>query len=63
MSVGSDCPTGKIQYATKAAAIRAVGPLRGRRGRSLNAFRCSWCTCWHTGNKGGDTAKGRRRRR
>jgi hypothetical protein len=60
--VGSDCPDGKRQYATKSDAIRSAASLRDRRGRSANAFRCRWCECWHVGNKGGDTSKGRRRR-
>ena len=63
-SAGSDCPKGKTQYATKAIAQRAALSIRhkGPRGRTANAFRCGWCGCWHVGNKGGDTSKGRRHR-
>ena len=60
---GSDCPKGKTQYATKAIAMGAANQLRRNRGGpTANAFRCGWCGCWHVGNKGGDTSKGRRRR-
>jgi hypothetical protein len=62
--VGSDCPRGKTQYATKQFAIEAAVSLRRNRGsaRSANAYRCAFCGLWHVGNKGGDTSKGRRRR-
>jgi hypothetical protein len=59
---GSDCPTRKRQFATKRDAIELASSLRDRRGRSANAYRCAWCDCYHVGNKGGDTSKGRRRR-
>jgi hypothetical protein len=60
--IGSDCVTGKRQFATKADAIGWAARLRPFRGRSANAFRCGYCDCWHVGNKGGDTSKGRARR-
>jgi hypothetical protein len=55
--------TGKTQYATKKDALEAATALRRqyRQGRTINAFRCQWCGCYHVGNKGGDTSKGRRR--
>jgi hypothetical protein len=62
ISRGSDCVTGKRQYATKSDAIGAASSMRHRQGRSANAFRCAFCDSWHVGNKGGDTSKGRRRR-
>jgi hypothetical protein len=64
VAVGSDCPKGKAQYATKAAAEEAARWMRRKHRGSgtINAFRCGWCGCWHIGNKGGDTSKGRRRR-
>jgi len=62
LTVGSDCLTGKRQY-TKAAAQRTAATLRtARRARSINAYYCGWCQCWHIGNKGGDTSKGRQHR-
>jgi hypothetical protein len=63
-SPGSDCPTGKAQYATKQYAIEASVALRHnrKRGHTANAYRCAWCSLFHVGNKGGDTSKGRRRR-
>jgi hypothetical protein len=63
MSAGSDCHTLKRQYPTKRDAIDAAGPLRMRRGRSLHAFKCPWCECYHTGHqKSAHTSKGRQRR-
>jgi hypothetical protein len=63
-SPGSDCPTGKAQYATKQYAINAAIALKRNRNRgcTANAYRCAWCALFHVGNKGGDTSKGRRRR-
>jgi hypothetical protein len=63
VAIGSDCVTGKVQYATKASARESARSLhRDRRAPSANAFRCGWCQCWHVGNKGGETSKGRGRR-
>jgi hypothetical protein len=63
MVEGSDCLTGKRQFATKRDAIQSASSLRRKQHGTPNAFRCAWCECWHVGNKGGDTSKGRNRKR
>jgi hypothetical protein len=58
---GSDCPTGKRQFASKAAARDAAGGLRARGGYPA-VFRCAWCQTWHVGNRPAHTSKNRGRR-
>ena len=59
---GSDCPTGKRQFATKKDAEDAARQLRTR-GSFAHAFRdrCGYCDCWHVGNPRARNSKGRRR--
>lgn len=59
---GSDCPTGKKQFATKAAARDAARAMR-LRGSLAHAFRdrCGFCECWHIGNPRFNNSKSRRR--
>jgi hypothetical protein len=59
---GSDCPTGKIQYATRETASGSAHILRAHRGGTAAPFRCAWCECWHVGNRRADSSKGRQRR-
>jgi hypothetical protein len=60
---GSDCPTGKRQYATREAADAAVAAGRRQGWSSINRYRCPLCECWHTGNKFRfETSKNRTRR-
>lgn len=42
---------GKKQYATPAAAMRALGLIRNARGngRKLARYRCDHCHQWHLG--------------
>jgi hypothetical protein len=42
---GSDCPSGKVQWATKQDA------RDGGRYHNLSAYRCLVCGCWHAGNR------------
>ena len=59
---GSDCVTGKIQYATKHTAQNAARAGRVIKGRpTLHAYRCDWCSCWHIGNAHGQNSRSRRR--
>jgi hypothetical protein len=61
---GSDCMTGKRQYATRKDALAAATSLRyGYGHRTVHPFRCSWCMCWHTGNADrSNNSKSRKRR-
>jgi hypothetical protein len=59
--IGSDCLTGKRQFADKASAIKAANAARAR-GWPTSAYRCQWCECWHTGNPRTSNSKARRRR-
>jgi len=64
MEQGSDCPTGKRQYATRQAADAAVAAGRRRGWTSFNRYHCALCRCWHTGNKMRfETTKNRNRSR
>lgn len=42
---------GKVQYATPAAAMRALGQIRTAkgRGRRLVKYHCDFCHQWHLG--------------
>ena len=62
--VGSDCKTGKRQFATRKDAKAAATALRYAYGYStVHPFRCSWCMCWHTGNADrSNSSKSRKRR-
>lgn len=55
---GSDCVTGKRQYATFDAARRAA---TAHRAKTLRPFKCAWCLTWHTGNRRGHHSKARAR--
>jgi hypothetical protein len=57
---GSDCVTGKTQYASKAVAKQASASHV--HGRGLNTFRCPFCGCWHVGNRRQSVSKQRQRR-
>lgn len=61
---GSDCQTGKRQFATRQAAQNAATAVRYQRGRrTIHPFKCSWCLCWHTGNADrSENSKSRKRR-
>jgi hypothetical protein len=59
---GSDCPTGKIQFATFDTADTRARSLHRRRGGSARPYHCAWCGCWHLGNRRADSSKGRQRR-
>jgi hypothetical protein len=58
---GSDCPTGKRQYATRRAASEAASGLRHARGWHTYAYKCDWCECYHIGNRRAWNSKGRQR--
>jgi hypothetical protein len=63
MHEGSDCITGKTQFATKKAARAAACSGRNMLKRTtLQAFRCQWCECYHIGNSRSSSSKGRARR-
>ena len=59
---GSDCPSGKQQYATKEHARQAAGAGQVR-GWATNAYRCLMCECWHIGNRRGNESRKSRHRR
>lgn len=49
---GSDCKTGKRQFASKEAADANVRWNYATNGwTSLRSYRCDMCKCWHTGNR------------
>jgi hypothetical protein len=52
MKPGSDCATGKEQFATRAAARerRKVLLARGTAEASLSVYRCVGCGCLHLGH-------------
>ena len=54
MTPGSDCPSGKEQFATRAAAAERRDALRasGQAEVSLGVYHCLECWCWHVGHKG-----------
>jgi hypothetical protein len=61
MSVpGSDCPTGKWQFATFDAANQKAAALH-RGGSSAHPYRCALCGCWHVGNRRANNSKSRQR--
>lgn len=51
---GSDCPRGKTQWATRAAAGQHRDWMRRSRlaERSLKAYRCPECGLFHIGHRG-----------
>ena len=57
---GSDCITGKTQYATKSLA-QAAARAANARGWPTNSYRCQWCDCYHIGNRRQDNSKSRKR--
>jgi hypothetical protein len=63
MTAGSDCLTGKRQFATKQTAAATARALRARTpGTHASPFRCAWCSCFHVGNRRADGSKHRARR-
>jgi hypothetical protein len=54
LTPGSDCPTGKEQFATQTAARERRNALRasGRAEPSLRTYRCPDCGCLHVGHRG-----------
>lgn len=58
---GSDCVTGKVQFATRDAAQAAARSLRKRHHYPPAPFRCALCDCWHIGNRRGGASKARTR--
>lgn len=59
---GSDCITGKTQYATKADAHQAALAGQSRGWDKVAAYRCQFCECYHTGNPRRQNTKSRKRR-
>ncbi len=60
---GSDCVTGKRQFANREVAQQTAKALSRRSpGLRPSAFRCSWCECWHVGNRRAEGSKHRSRR-
>jgi hypothetical protein len=59
---GSDCPSGKWQFATRDAAAARAARLRDGRSVNAHAYRCEWCACYHIGNRRAQASKNRRRR-
>lgn len=51
MSEGSDCPTGKVQWATAAIAKEEAHHARVRGQWSVRSYHCMQCGLWHLGNK------------
>lgn len=60
---GSDCKTGKRQFATKRDADETVKALHTRGWATLRSYRCRICKCWHTGNQFPKMSGKRRRRK
>jgi hypothetical protein len=56
---GSDCVTGKRQYADRDTAKDAAQAGRAR-GWLTYSYRCPFCQCWHIGNRRGSSSKSRR---
>lgn len=61
MTVGSDCHTGKTQYATKTQARQAARAGRSKGWNTVLAYLCPWCGCWHIGNRRSANSKARQR--
>jgi hypothetical protein len=60
---GSDCKTGKRQFATRKAAMGSYHSLQRRReGLAPRPYKCAWCLTWHVGNRRSNVSKGRTRR-
>jgi hypothetical protein len=60
---GSDCKTGKRQFATRKAALGSYHSVqRQREGLGPVPFKCAWCLCWHVGNRRGNASKSRGRK-
>jgi hypothetical protein len=60
---GSDCKTGKRQFATRKAAMGSYHSLQRRReGLAPRPYKCAWCLTWHVGNRRSNASKGRTRR-
>jgi hypothetical protein len=60
---GSDCPTGKRQFASRKATMGVYHSLhRSRKGLAPRPYKCPLCLCWHAGNRRGNESKSRTRR-
>lgn len=60
---GSDCKTGKRQFATRKAALGAYHSVQRRReGLGPHPYKCAWCLCFHVGNRRSNASKSRKRR-
>lgn len=57
---GSDCITGKHQYATRQVANEVAKSARSR-GWPCRSYRCPWCGCYHIGNPRRENSKSRHR--
>lgn len=52
-----DCRCGKVRFASKGAAKRAIRRMRGRVGK-VRAYRCSENGWWHIGHPPGALVRG-----
>ena len=59
---GSDCVTGKNQYATRDDAKQSAQAGRAR-GWQTYTYRCPFCECYHIGNRRDQNSRNRRRNR
>jgi hypothetical protein len=59
---GSDCMTGKQQFATREVAQQSAKAGRARGWTSMQAYQCPLCRCWHVGNRRNSNSKQRGRR-
>lgn len=61
---GSDCKTGKRQFATRKAALGASHSVQRNRKEGLapRPYKCAWCLCFHVGNRRSNASKSRGRR-
>jgi hypothetical protein len=62
-TAGSDCLSGKTQYATKKIAAEAAAAARTARGWPMREYICPYCQCWHIGNSTRATNSKARHRR
>ena len=51
MVEGSDCPTGKEQFANRKAARDGVKKAHARGDHAMSIYRCMQCECYHVGHK------------
>jgi len=50
-SIGSDCPTGKGQFADKRSADVHVRRWQRMGRNTMRSYKCRLCKCWHIGNQ------------